>query len=82
MIFENGESFEMLCVIFLLRIPLSVEGQFQLVNLGCLVFCRYGDTHNLHVSFLPVIVACYSRSVHLTPSSDCMLFTLCVFNTL
>ena len=75
-------------MIFLLRIPLSVEGQFQLVNSVYLVFCRYSNIHNLHVSFTPVIAACYSHCVHftnlvriacyshcvyLTPCNDCML---------
>ena len=70
------------CTIFLLTIPLSVEGQFRLVNSGYFAFCRYSDTHNLHVSFKPIIVLCYSYCVHLITCNDCMLFTLCVFNTL
>ena len=75
MIFENGENFEMLCKFCVVTFKLS---DFFAKNL----FCRYSDTHKLHVSFTPVIVACYSHCMHLTPCNDCMLFTLCVFNTL
>ena len=57
-------------------------GLIPLVNSGYLVICRNSDTHNLNVSFMPVIVACYSHCVHLKPSNDCMLFTLCVFTGL